>query len=480
MYLSPPGDAKTSGSQETPLDILRLIFRANDPAVARESFVGFYRRTKDGDMRAVECVQLSELEQAWLPGLVEQLETDGYYGLSPFHRKPRRWPMEHGKETQLRYLTAAAVDLDGIGRGDSHVTQGQAIGLLHDAAQRGEIPPFSVFVDSGRGCWFLWLLCDRDDPAKPPRAHDSLIRTHKRIQRALADKIRRLPRGDDMAPDPTITSRQLVRVPGSINSKSGRRVAYMVPFDAAGRAFMYSLDELADHLQLAPLRLVETVTARATDPAMRPRGTRGQRAGILNRIRDIELLEGHRGGFREGERHRALYAYALHLSRLSEVTREQVRERVRLMASRCRTADGLGPLPFPAHETERAISDALKQPRAPRNWRREKMAWHLRVTPAEAEALAPDGFGLGDGLIAPDADTITPSARALRRAEIEGLVRGHHLRGEALPTCAAIVSMLRLNIGCEVSAETVRGDLKLMGVQRRPRGRPSSQLPLPE
>ncbi len=252
------------------------------------------------------------------PALADWLVTDSYMGVNAFYRAAP-WksavtglPGVWRKEKHLRSLTACYTDID-CGRPESD-EPGAALsyrvalyraGVLADS---GIIPQPSIMARSGRGCYLFFLLHDEQEQARPPRAWPEKILLYKTINRALNERLRanRLP-----ADLRAIDAARVLRVPGSIHRKTGRRVFYTIQADRHGHGFSYTLTDLAAALDIqatgGELPTATAVAARLTPRPRQHRKTqakgsaplRGRGVVALNakRAADLRTLEQHHGGW---------------------------------------------------------------------------------------------------------------------------------------------------------------------------------------
>ena len=290
----------------------------------------------------------------------------------------------------IRYLTAAWVDLDVYNAG---VTVGYALGVIHDWAQEKKIPPPSWFVDSGQGAWVGWLICDTKNRELPQAAWPEQLSTWRRIMRRLQYEFRDL--GADAQ---SMDFARIMRVPGTINTKNGRRVSHWIPKDAQNRSFVYTMDDLAVWLGVPPARHSPGVK-RITDPRYYERGRKGHIAANSNRYKALVELASARGKIRGPDENgkggcRQFYLHQLAVTgfKLRNDGLPEWAELVRQVARyQCDP-------PFDADETEATIEGAIKFAKkrcgATYMMNRYKLANQLGVTEAEATRL-PDGADAG-------------------------------------------------------------------------------------
>ena len=258
-------------------------------------------------------IRASELSSMF-PTLVEWLTHDSYFSVCSFYR-PARWknpltglPDAWRRETDLHELGTLYSDID-CGRPDSEepgasLTSLQAQNEVLLLAHSGAIPYPSIIAHSGRGVYLFWILRDEKDPNKPPAAWPETIPLYKACNRALDIRLRDKQLPADMG---AFDAARVLRVPGSINRKTGRLVTYFILYDQNGKGLNYTLSEMAATLGLlAPGGgLPEKVRELARPPLLRRIGKRGsaplRSMGTLKRnalrAQDLRTIEAWRGGF---------------------------------------------------------------------------------------------------------------------------------------------------------------------------------------
>lgn len=260
----------------------------------------------------------------WFPEMVEQLEHDSYFSINSFFiprdkrtGQPTRraihpdldhlpYPAQRAELTQ--YLNACYTDID-LYKVEG-LDFGTAVGKVLSMADSGKIPQPSLYLNSGRGLWVLWLLRDNRDGSKAPPAFSSLKRLYGKTQNAINARFR-MQGADIQALDVS----RFIRVPGSINSKANKKVAYLLPADSDGKPFSYTLEELADFFAV-PRAATPSATRDLADSdtetrRKKMRGALGRWTKELQRFEQLrEMRAGSPPAFAKGQRSRALRFYA--------------------------------------------------------------------------------------------------------------------------------------------------------------------------
>lgn len=272
-----------------------------------------------------------------LPEFAAQLMKDAYVSINASLRPRRFTPKDnpalglplHNKDN-LRYLCACYADLDCYKYGIDTAT---AVGKVLAFQDQGILPPASMIVRSGRGIWLFWYLCDAANPEHAQCAYPEKIEQYSRIQRALGERLHSL--GADVgARDPS----RYVRHPGSLNTKSGETVSWLIQGGPTGLP-IYTLSLLADLLQLEERSERDDLASRrafSKDPTRTslPARRKGFAALTARRLTEFRTLQALRGGFKEGCRNRAAVLYVT-LLRCSGLQIPQVVEEVRKFAAAC-------------------------------------------------------------------------------------------------------------------------------------------------
>ena len=410
--------ANVTGEADAPeLDVDSILTLHRDP----NGFIGFVRKPdpehpqldKHGKPKAWEnlfAIRADDL-RTMLPAFAAWLTHDSYmtvcsyYAPAPYKNPATGLPDVWRKEKYLSKLTACYCDID-CGRPESE-EPGAALewrqaqyeaGVLADS---GAIPQPSIMARSGRGVYLFWLLMDDKDPSKPPHAWPEKRQLYKLCNRELNTRIRAhaLP-ADKMA----IDAARVLRVPGSIHRKTGRRVEYVIQLDAAGRGFVYTLPELAKILELrAPAVELPAATRslaraplyrRVKKPGSAPLRSNGKLQLAALRAQDLVTIEAWRGGFKKrGEKYEdgstspgrrfllTLYAGFL---RGTKQTAEETIKALQAMAANMRP-----PYPSDSIHDDPPIESIVQAEYASntRRWGNEKLCALLGITAEAARAL---------------------------------------------------------------------------------------------
>ena len=256
----------------------------------------------------------------------------------------------YSRDRNLRWLNCVSIDIDAHGQpfGFSNEIQN-----ILDFTVKAGLPLPSVVCDSGRGAWLHWLLTDREDynakagrPAHhPPGAYRNLQGLHSRILRAAVGLYSGLGAGKS---DSSCTdSQRVARFPGSLNTSSGTRCEYFSVAGASDR--FHTLHEMAGHFGVKALKTKLTMdtdanvsectgqpdckcgglrwdrdTGKELKPVCLSIRARGGRARWQRPLSAIKQLAERRGQFKSGQRHKAVYLFAVFArrARLKDMQRQ--------------------------------------------------------------------------------------------------------------------------------------------------------------
>lgn len=371
-----------------------------------------------------------------------QLGRDSYYSINGFYRHRRQ-------ASDVRWLTAAFVDLDCHRVGIDPLQARAEIDMM----QREKLlPQVSFYAYSGRGLWAFWRLREEDNPG-PVRA---LYRTdlYKRIQAALARRLVKFG-ADTGAQDIA----RITRIPGSINGKADKEVRYSIETTGRGEVATYRIGELADLLGV-PLQLDERRPKRRGTQGQPNRrkqaGNPGFTAMMRSRMKKLNALRQHRGGFGEGCRHHALTIYAA-MFRACRLSHDKIAEQVTELADDCNPS-------FPAADAARIASAIAVRPHNLR-FSDTKIADLLDVLPDEARATE-----LPPALRFRPATQPKPLKRdektAMRRDVLIELERGVGHRQSARATADALANQWTLS-GNPPSFRTIASDFRAVPAPKK-------------
>lgn len=459
---------------------IAAIHRANDGWVTFHAKV----QTDQGEeeFRNLFSVSAETLTQ-WFPEFREELERDSFFSLNAFYRHPKARSVERNytprRSNNLRWLNCCWVDCDCYNVG---LSWAEAVGAIQHLQDAGEIPPASFLIRSGRGVWLLWLVRGEDDHSQGERAHSRQVRLWAKLQQALTDKLRPLG-ADSAARDAT----RIARVPGSINSKSGVRVEFLMQ-GFGGRGACYTLGELAGLVGIEPGAVVDPPAIRARnvkqptlpldgieaacrkrkrrDPgqpltATQERAMRGWQARAARRLDNFTTLLDLRGGtFNEGCRHNVTLLYA------SFVTAAGYHGEERVDMVEAFNEKHLRP-PLSASDIRAKCSQGGRFIRI----KNVTISAWLAITPEEAALLV--------GWPAAGAPVPGPviSSRREQAQRRRALIREFCKRYPRTPSLRTLVSLLA-DAGVETCLRTVQSDLVALRISN-PRGRGTmKQLPL--
>ncbi len=284
------------------LSVIDLVHRGHG------GYVSFASKAS-GKWQDLGCVRADLLRGLFgAEWLERELDVDAYFGLhgifaTGYHRPASTLPQlapTLRKAKHVRWLTTMHVDLDTYGVG---MDAEDGVAAVLRAAREGVIPPPSMF-SLAHGCWAWWLL--RDEHTKGPvRAWPKTVDRWASVQGRLHQRLAHL--GSDAA---QLHAGAHTRVPGSMHSKTQRRVAWLGCFDDEGKPFLYTLEEMANAvgIEAAPPLVIDAEPAddRPKDPSRIERGKRGYHGRWQRYLDVLDQLRRMRGGWRVGTRAKAM------------------------------------------------------------------------------------------------------------------------------------------------------------------------------
>lgn len=338
------------------VELIRTLHRRDD------AFIAFGHKM-DGVWRNLASLRPSQLT-CRIPQIGSDLSRDGYFGVNSMYRASRttnpktQLPDAYRNNHSVRYINACYVDLDcGRPDGDKPENRKPAAQValeIFELVNCRQLPNYSMFVRSGRGCYLLWILHDAHDKTSPPPGYPTNLALYERVNRALIGRLK------EQAADPICDPARVLRVPFSINTvaaaATGRagdgKVFYYVNRDGDGDPISYSLDDLAEELGICTgdevdineaertfARDLATGTSNQTSPegAPVPARVNGARKRSLYRLEDMQKIEKEFGGWKKGCRRRNLTLYA-ELHRNANLGWTDTFDNLRIMAANCNPA----------------------------------------------------------------------------------------------------------------------------------------------
>jgi hypothetical protein len=399
------------------------------------------------------AIHVSDLENVFseFKAQVDQLDADKqwFYSINSFY-KPRPGPGRGiaGLPRALRrkwaasYFTCLFCDIDGYNNG---LDFGSLLGRVVTLQDAGRFPPASVIKRSGQGAWLYWFLKDKPDTDQPPTAHAHKEVMWSLLQREINERLSEI--GADIGAK---NVSRVTRFPGSYNPKSGLRVVYWIQGGEDGKGFMYTMEEMADHLGV----VFEKPSRR--DGEHHRTGNAGAADAVTLRLRDFEILRDMRGGgFDDGCRNIACTIYTWLLSKKGFRT-EVIGKEVARLGRACRP-------PLDQRRIDIDIKSGLDMAKHPvkhdAGWRDTAIAAKLKVTDAEAREL-PRFWrgGLPPGV---ERVIVTHFQRHKLIREILAAVAPRR------PSCSDIQTLLLFR-GVKVAKRTVARDFNLIYGPRKP------------
>lgn len=437
-----------------------------------------------------------------LPVIREFILLDAYFTVNLFYPGAQHWRhpqtgMRVMKRTEkcLQNLVAAYVDLD-VGRAaedaripEQRMTWRQAAAIAGDYMDAELLPQATFFARSGRGVYCIWCLRDEHDRDKlirlpPPfpgaegEERARLLGVYKRINKEFGERLR------CAAADRIHDASRYLRLPGSIHSKTRQRVIWQLQ-TVDGKIPLYTMRELANWAGLTRTELItpalpyeiqtseprlltgeiepEKQVRKTKNPGSAPQKKAGQKRLGLNRVHDIETIEGYRFGFDQGFRSGTLLRYADAL-RIAGYTKAEIESRLAEMGLRCNP-------PYPSDANDTPISEIVKDAfKESRKYLTKNLTSWFQVTPELAREL---------NLISIIPPEVRDERKLTRVKQASVIQRRRQLMQELitaangkLPALRRLVDLLA-RYGYIVNKDTVRGDLKALGYKLRSPGRPN-------
>lgn len=319
-------------------EVLKLIHRGQD------SHIAFARKTPK--FQEIGAFPVPEIGNLKIESLIDE---DAYFTVNgafaaAYYLTSHGHPAALRKEGHLRYLNAVFVDLD-VGRPGSPPDEwSAAIRGVFGLVRFHAIPPPSIVARSGRGVNIFWLLRDPNNPSLPQRARREKIPEYKAVNKRMNELL------EDFGADRNaVDGARFLRIPGSVNSKSGLRVTYAPIRDRNGEIPVYTLQELQEFIG---------VTEPKRDRITRNRGScPGRIAGYLEfhrkRLENLVDIAVHLKGFPKGIRRKSLLLIATSCRAIG-YSEDQIVSFLEESASYCRP-------PFPSDPEDPTIQEIVDE-----------------------------------------------------------------------------------------------------------------------
>lgn len=436
-----------------------------------DGFIPFARKV-DEKWQALGSVPAWQLRGLFADeDFLEAVDADSYFGLHGMYR-PGRYRQHHQlpqlepscKAVEaIRWITCCGLDLDEYRVGmDVH----GAIAAVMRLVEAEKLPPPSLFTMS-RGLWVIWRIHDREHLDKPLRAYpmEQLVRRHAKVQMALHQVCAAI--GSDSQQLHVATA---PRIPGSMNSKNGKRVAYMLPADIHGKPFSYTLEELeaimlphtsqpvvVDSKPL-PLQLPKPKNEKHSKRALK--GWHGRWNMMKGRLLQLRNM---RGGWKVGTRSVALFYVCMTLKALGATQKEVLR----VLAQHL---EGMEQPPGDSIRIEHALAKYRSVKRIPSGGpRHQTVADALNVTVEEAAFLSADTSKQHfppaqrfSGTYLPPPKPLSPAEQTARRRKAVRRICEHLVERGFRPKGVDVQQHLEAE-GLGAALATVLSDMRFIG-----------------
>jgi hypothetical protein len=359
--------------------ILRFVRKLHR---GQNAYITFHRKTND---RFKNLFSILSKRIGSFSARLQRRRQDAFFSINGFWRPeledenppPRIKNVWSRKTKHVHYLNAVYSDIDCY---NTRLDPDEALEEIGKLIEAGRIPTPSCGLFS-RGLWLFWLLRDRREPNRPPRAgkkinflyHEVMLN----IQKTLASV-----GADSGATDASRTT----RVPGSKNSRSGQTVCVLWP--PRGQPPTFTLTRLLRHFKPEAAQPKKTERERPREvpdrhSPLRPKtNDNGWTRVNRQRVRQFRLLEKLRDGFEKGCRNKAAMIYARLLKTrqanpLGELSMN-IEQKLARFGARCRP-------PLTAPEVRGAVQSGTSKRRG--SIRNKTISEWLGITLTEHEAL---------------------------------------------------------------------------------------------
>jgi hypothetical protein len=442
------------------------------------------RKTESGwEEVAVPAVMLRD----WFPQFIEQFERETFFGINgmfaAISRTSGRARMSSKfkgafeasrRSERLHTLNACFADLDCYKVGK---TPGQIVGELIDMEDRGELPPMSLILLSGRGVWVMWLLRDKQHTG-PVVSWRENVQLYNQLQKHITQKLAHMG-ADDRSRD----AARVARIPGTLNSKAGERVRFHLIADERGNLILHDLDELAKAFKLPRIASSRRCIPNA-DPVKRVSGQKGHVSRWYKCLRMVHELAALRGLHPVGCRHSTTYIYSGCLARvckgaakIAQIAPEKLPEEWRDFATMSEPDIISAVLEFARANCEQPDTDPMDLRQVATNARKavhkpfldmpsQTVSNYCRITPEESAQLKQLGFDfppMNDGQPIAAVETPTPADRKQLAQDRRAIIEQATQQLGRVPTGKELAQFLD-EAGISASGRTIQKDLRALGI----------------
>jgi hypothetical protein len=351
------------------LNITKLVQRTH---LQNDGYI-CYCRKKDGKFENVGAFLPAELDNEEKK-LKTYLEEDAYFSVNSFfkcrNRNKSGFKTPLRRENNLRRLNALYCDLDYY---HSDLEFRDVLDIVIKMQREGVIPCVSIVANSGRGMYLIWLLTGNNSKS-PPMSFNKEFKLYKVIEKHLIKTINNYDarlNADTQACD----AARLLRVPGSINTKSSSAVNYYPVINYnTGLHYDYTLTDVAKFLQI-PKEGKGPSKKPSFSIARNPGSAAARRNGPIEtakrRIADILIIQKNTDIFQRGRRRKLLVICAYILKCIHKDKSKVLRE-LKKIADKCNP-------PYPSDNSDSPLAIMVKAS-DPRLFKDEYLANYFKIS----------------------------------------------------------------------------------------------------
>ncbi len=447
------------------------------------------KRSANGEPTWEECAVPAFDLAGWFPQFIEQFKRDSYFGINGMFAacgrvsgRPRRsryfrdaFDTSRGSH-RIHALTACFADID-CHKLEPARSVGSVVGELIDFENKGELPPISMLLLSGRGVWAFWFLRDpeHDGPVVSWREN---IQLWNLIQERINAQLRHLG-ADSNAKDVA----RVARIPGTLNPKSGEYVRWNLVLDSEGHPILHRLHDLARDFGVSLSDGMSRRLVPDADPAKRMAGQRGQVGRWWKCYRMLFELTNLRQRHPVGCRHATAYIYSGSLAAVvrgaariqrdnpsnlpaewkpfADMIEADIIEDARLFALRYCEQPANDPVSVEA--VEATARKAVHRPLD--SMKNATVSDYCRITATESQQLAALGFDFppmasDDGQRIEETESVRRKDQSKARRDFIAQKTGELRR---VPTASELHDFLA-PVGLDASDATLQKDLRELGI----------------